>query len=576
MKLFGFLASGCLLGLPASLQAQSVAVTKTNPMKVYMHYMPWFQTPETLGANNWGWHWTMNNRNPNVIGSNGQRQIASNYYPLIGPYDSSDPNVIEYHMLLMKLSGIDGVIVDWYGQKGTNGDINSLLSASNTIINKTANYGLKYSVCLEDRFAGSTSDVTANINYASQNYFGQSNYIRVGASNSPLMPIFGPVKYQQASSWSTIMAGVPSPPALLPLWYQSSQVGSYAKGEYSWIYQDQGTSDQQTLQQNFLTQQSPTLGMAMGIAYPGYNDFYAQGGAGAGSGFTIPSNNGQTLANLLAMDSTYSSHMNMLQLATFNDYGEGTMFEPTVQDGFSDLQQIQRFTGVSYGLADLQLVYQLYEARTQLAGNTAAQTTLNQAAANINQLNIAAAHVSLASALASAASSIAAVNALTLNGAAALDVTNNHLVIDYSAGSSPASAIRAYLTTGRNGGAWNGLGISSSTAAANNAIVGNKIMALGYAEVSSIGPAGLQFQGADSTSILIRYTFAGDANLDGAVNTADFTMLAANFGKSSQAWVNGDFNYDGVVNALDFNAIAANFGQSLSSPSLELASAVLG
>ncbi len=150
------------------------------------------------------------------------------------------------------------------------------------------------------------------------------------------------------------MSGVQSPPAsLLPLWYQSSQVGSYAKGEYSWIYQDQGTSDQQTLQQNFLTQQSPTLNMAMGIAYPGYNDFYAQGGAGAGSGFTIPSNNGQTLANLLTMDSTYSSHMNMLQLATFNDYGEGTMFEPTVQDGFSDLQQIQRFTGVSYGLADL-------------------------------------------------------------------------------------------------------------------------------------------------------------------------------------------------------------------------------
>ena len=26
-----------------------------------------------------------------------------------------DPDVIEYHLLLIKLSGIDGVIVDWYG-----------------------------------------------------------------------------------------------------------------------------------------------------------------------------------------------------------------------------------------------------------------------------------------------------------------------------------------------------------------------------------------------------------------------------------------------------------------------------
>ena len=28
----------------------------------------------------------------------------------------SDPAVLEYHVLLMKLGGIDGVIVDWYGQ----------------------------------------------------------------------------------------------------------------------------------------------------------------------------------------------------------------------------------------------------------------------------------------------------------------------------------------------------------------------------------------------------------------------------------------------------------------------------
>jgi hypothetical protein len=395
--------------------------------------------------------------------------------------------------------------------------------------------------------------VTTNINYASQNYFGQSNYIRVGATNTPLMPIFGPVKYQQSSSWTTIMSGVPAPsqPALLPLWYQSSQVGSFAKGEYSWIYQDAGTSDHQTLQQNFLLQRSPTLGMSMGIAYPGYNDFYAQGGAGAGSGFTIPSNNGQTLANLLSLDTTYATRISMLQLATFNDFGEGTMFEPTVETGFTYLQQIQQFTGVSFGLSDLQLVYQLYTARTQLAGNSAAQTTLNQAAANINQLNIAAAHAALATALASAPSSMTAVNALTLNGAAALDLTDKRLQINYS-GSSPAAAIRAYLISGRNGGSWNGLGITSSTAAANNAITGNKIMALGYGDLSP-------------TSMLIPYTFAGDANLDGGVDTLDFNSLAANFGSLTAAsWSQGDFNYDGSIDTLDFNLLSSNFGGNLS------------
>src|SRR3982751_5346275 len=97
------LAGACAVGWSCPLAAQTVAVSKTNPMPVYMHYMPWFQTPETLGGTTWGWHWTMNNRNPNVIAANGQRQIASRYYPLIGPYDSSNRDVIEYHMLLLKL-----------------------------------------------------------------------------------------------------------------------------------------------------------------------------------------------------------------------------------------------------------------------------------------------------------------------------------------------------------------------------------------------------------------------------------------------------------------------------------------
>src|SRR5471032_2609072 len=83
------------------------------PKPVMVHYMPWFVSQPYSGS--WGWHWTMNHFNPNVTNANGEQQIASWYYPLIGPYDSADPAVLEYHVLLMKLAGIDGVIVDWYG-----------------------------------------------------------------------------------------------------------------------------------------------------------------------------------------------------------------------------------------------------------------------------------------------------------------------------------------------------------------------------------------------------------------------------------------------------------------------------
>ncbi len=60
----------------------------------------------------------------------------------------------------------------------------------------------------------------------------------------------------------------------------------------------------------------------------------------------------------------------------------------------------------------------------------------------------------------------------------------------------------------------------------------------------------------------VRSTFAGDFNLDGTVNTLDFTIMAANFNKSGIEFPQCDANFDGVVNVLDFNAVASNFGQT--------------
>jgi hypothetical protein len=399
LRLAHLLALTGVIVFPHLSLAQSAVVPKTNPMKVYAHYMPWFQTPTTLGANNWGYHWKMNTRNPNVIDGNGRRQIASNYYPLIGPYDSTDSDVIEYHMLLMKVAGIDGVIVDWYGKNGSNGDINSLLAASNKIISKVPNFGLKFAVDLEDRFATSVNDVKVNVDYAKQNYFTNPAYIRAGADNKPLLPVFGPIKYQTPSQWTTILSGPGETPAVMPLWYESSDVGTPAKGEYSWIYQDANQSNHLNHQQNFLANRSQAVGLAMGSAYPGFDDYYLQGGTGTNLNLHIPSNNGQTLSALLSLANQYAGNIDMMQLNTFNDFGEGTMFEPTVENGFSYLQQVQQYTGVPYGLSELQLVYQLYDARKQLTGNAAGIAILDTAANNINQLDFTSARTQIELAL---------------------------------------------------------------------------------------------------------------------------------------------------------------------------------
>jgi hypothetical protein len=57
-------------------------------------------------------------------------------------------------------------------------------------------------------------------------------------------------------------------------------------------------------------------------------------------------------------------------------------------------------------------------------------------------------------------------------------------------------------------------------------------------------------------------TVLGDANLDGIVNTEDFTLFSHNLGQSGMMWDDGDFNYDGTVNSEDFTLLSENLGQS--------------
>ncbi len=150
-------------------------------------------------------------------------------------------------------------------------------------------------------------------------------------------------------------------------------------------------------------------------------------------------------------------------------------------------------------------------------------------------------------------------SSLTINPGATLNLQNNALIIDYGANPSPISTIQGYLTSGYAGAAWNGTGIDSSSAAANTGYT------LGYADGADNVVSGLA-----SGQIEVVYTLSGDANLDGKVDSADFGILADNYGDSDATWDQGDFNYDGKVDSADFGLLALNYGQSTSVPAIAL------
>jgi probable HAF family extracellular repeat protein len=62
-------------------------------------------------------------------------------------------------------------------------------------------------------------------------------------------------------------------------------------------------------------------------------------------------------------------------------------------------------------------------------------------------------------------------------------------------------------------------------------------------------------QPVSSTDVLIKYTYYGDADLNGEVDGSDYSRIDNGYLNNLTGWGNGDFNYDGVINGSDYTLI---------------------
>ena len=91
---------------------------------------------------------------------------------------------------------------------------------------------------------------------------------------------------------------------------------------------------------------------------------------------------------------------------------------------------------------------------------------------------------------------------------------------------------------------------------------------MGYAVNADmpLGPV-TEFRGqpVDPTTVLIRHTRIGDANLDGVVNDDDVTIVGAVYapGVANASWANGDFDYNGFVDDDDVTLLGALYNPGL-------------
>jgi hypothetical protein len=356
------------------------ATLQNNRPLLLTHYMPWYQTPDVSGY--WGWHWTMNHFDPNQVDDDGRRQIASQFMPLTGAYDSQDDAILEYQVLLMKLSGMDGVIVDWYGSSDAN-DYGVLNAATGKLFDYITRAGLQFAICYEDRTiltmvnAGRLTTDTAitqgqaDIQYANEHWFNSDAYVT--HEGQPLVFIFGPLYFRQPSDWTTLFADIDPAPALVTL---DGHMDFAALSSYPWLPMEMagGAELFPAVLESYLERfyrNAQRRDFIVGSAFPGFFDIYAEADVRSSYGY-LSARNGDTLRETL--DMALAQNSEIVQLVTWNDYGEGTTLEPTIEYGYQYLEIVQEARqkldgGFAPTADDLQLPMRLLQLRRAYAGD---------------------------------------------------------------------------------------------------------------------------------------------------------------------------------------------------------------
>ena len=323
-------------------------------MKIYAHYMPWFVKPTASGVWN---HWTMSAHALNST------NYASWYHPLTDAYASDDTVILDYQCLLMKYAGIDGVMVDWYGTQQKN-DYPQNEVNTKALLKAIEKAKLKMAIVYEDATLdglddnGKQAQARSDMQYLNSAYFKSSSYVKVG--DKPLLLCFGPQQLTSPKGWNYAFGTLTTKPQFIVLngFTNRANDTSYtnSQGEFLWVNPQPTYSDRNKFD------------MYIGGAMPGFHDHYKASGQGNGY-TTYDRENGALFQRQL--EAAKAAGLDWVQLSTWNDYGEGTIIEPTSEFKYQYLEIVQRFAGVSYTATQFDIIYRWYQVAKAKGGSHA-------------------------------------------------------------------------------------------------------------------------------------------------------------------------------------------------------------
>ncbi len=373
------IVTACMICIASVVFADEPVREQRKQPLVLAHYMPWYTAKPP--SDHWGWHWTMNHFDPERrVGD--RRDVASHFYPLIGPYDSGDTAVLEYHLLLMKLAGIDGVIVDWYGLTDLY-DYATLHLNTARLVDQVSRLGMKFTICYEDQTVpalikegrldanGSVQHVVGEVDWAVEHWFDLPCYVRI--DDLPVLLSFGHAGLTDAQ-WTQVIGRLKKPVA----YFSEHMRRDGAIGGFDWPVPNEGLGRTQRFKEAASDWQH-----FIPVAYPRFVDIYKE--ATVNEGYAdIEDADGATFRSSLAY--AFAAKSSLIQLATWNDWGEGTIIEPSIEYEYRDLEIFQRMLMAKGGRplatvsTDLRLPHRLLALRRL---NRHEEQRLNAIALNI-------------------------------------------------------------------------------------------------------------------------------------------------------------------------------------------------
>ena len=288
--------------------------------RIAAFYYPWYLNPEFDGR--WD-HWGVYRP---------QEDLASDYYPLLGPYSISNPEVLAQHFAWLREAGVGLIISSWWGR------YNPTDQALPQMLDIADYYGIKIAFHIEPYGGRTAASLRSDVQYIYKHYgdhpafFWTTETSRYSPGDQPKGLFF---------LWATVVSDDSQPPVAHDYWMETldslhgDDPGAIVvtdQNDPTWVLESHfdgsynyGVLDADTVGYNW------ARGMPANVWYiPGINPGFAARRIGYEAWVDTPRRDGETYNDRWQRMFDVGIEPNMIAITTFNEWHEGTQIEPAI------------------------------------------------------------------------------------------------------------------------------------------------------------------------------------------------------------------------------------------------------